>query len=85
MACNCAAGREINAIYRKFGHNLQPDKKKIKYYNLKKGLITAGVYVCMIPISLYLIFYVIKKGLSKNKDTNVSEFFGFKKVRNVAE
>lgn len=45
--------------------------------------MTVGVYACMIPISLYLMFYVIKKGFSKNKDTNVSEFFGFKKVTNV--
>ena len=45
--------------------------------------MTLGVYICMIPISLYLIFYVVKKGLSKNKDTNISEFFGLKKVTNV--
>ena len=83
MSCNCAAGREINKIYRRFGSNIKPDKKKIKYYNLKKGLMTLGVYICMIPISLYLIFYVVKKGLSKNKDTNISEFFGLKKVTNV--
>lgn len=82
MACDCVATKQINEIYRRFGHNLQPDKT-IKHYNLKKGLMTIGVYLCMIPISIFLIGYVIKKGFSKNKDTNISQFLHLKPIENV--
>ena len=85
MACDCVAGKQINEIYRRFGHHLEPDKKNIKHYNLKKTLMGIGVVICMIPIGLFLIGYVIKKGLSKNKDTNISEFFRLKPIENVRE
>ena len=53
MACDCVAGKQINEIYRRFGHHLEPDKKNIKHYNLKKTLMGIGVVIYMIPIGLF--------------------------------
>ena len=78
MACNCAATEQIEELYRKYGGKRDAGRKQTISFKIKRLLTSVGVSLLMIPISIYLVFYVTKKGI-KGEDISISEFFNLKK------
>ena len=78
MACNCAATEQIEELYRKYGEKGDAGRNQTISFKIKKLLTSVGVSLLMIPISIYLFFYVLSKGI-KGEDISVSEFFNLRK------
>ena len=77
MACNCATGRQLDELFRKYGDKSDirkmPPKERGKYL-LKK----TGAALMMIVITPLLFFYVLYKSGSKDNRISLKRFFDLK-------
>ena len=85
MACNCATDEQIKELYRRYGERRKPGKNATFKAKLKHAVYTAGVFICMIPITVLFLFpYVLYKALyTDDKKISIRKFFRLNKNQNI--
>ena len=75
MACNCATDEMLQELYKRYGEKQKASKPKAFKHKVKYYLTNFGVAVCMIPMSVYVLFYILYKTFVKKEKISLAEFF----------
>lgn len=79
MGCNCASQEQINKLHELYGEKITPTGEETLGFRIKNFVQSLGVFIILIILMPFLGWFILYKGIAKDKRINVRKLLGLKK------
>lgn len=80
MACNCVTNQQLEELYKRFGHKIQPSGQETWSFRIRNFFVTLGVYASMLFIAPLLFIYAAYVNLFGDRKISLRKFFHLKDI-----